>query len=283
MNIDVMAKSYFLPLTTSDIIEVDTTHEGQAVLQTLRDCGGVLAVLSATDAGFYRSVGALMGFSREAIAIGSLSLGCVEADLALHVEGCLKAGRPKTLRYGRGSPFFDIVLPCGGGIEIRIAPIEHPSVLDATLADMANRRPANLAITGLPSLVFRPDPRIVMVGDTPETAQLYQLARAAGFDVMRAADLDSSLIDARTAIAIMHHDHERATAQLCAALDTPAFWIGALGSKTTQAKRLDTLRELGCSAAELDRVRGPIGLIAHAREPKTLAVSVLADIVQAAQ
>ena len=66
------------------------------------------------------------------------------------------------------------------------------------------------------------------------------------------------------------------------ALDSPAFWVGAQGSTRAQSRRRAALAEAGFGASALDRLRGPIGLIPGARDPRVLAVSVLAEIVEAA-
>ncbi|SDX18939.1 XdhC family protein [Roseicitreum antarcticum] len=270
-------------VSESRTIEVGATADAQLVLEGIRTLGGVIAVLCSTDGGFYRAPGALMGFCQDGTVIGDLSSGCIEADLALHAASCWATGRPLTLRYGKGSPFFDIVLPCGGSIDVQLSPIPDANLLDQTLTDMAARKSAALSLPGLPHLVFRPDPRVIVVGSTPEALQLHRIACAGGYDVTLDANPDLSRIDQRTAIVLMHHDHDKAIAQLRDALYTPAYWIGALGSHSTQSRRLAALRGLGVSRAELDRVRGPIGLIASGRDPRTLAVSVLADIVQAAR
>lgn len=277
--------SYPLSMAPPDtgVIHVGTTSQARDVLQHLRPTGGVIALLSATEGSFFRAPGAVMGFAPDGTTRGAISSGCVEADLAIHARACWQGGQNATLRYGRGSPFFDIVLSCGGSIEVRLASVSHPASLDPALTDMDARHTARLGLPGLPTLVFRPDPRFLLIGTAEETEPLHRLAMAAGYDVVQAADVDPARTDARTAIVILHHDHDAAIPQLRRALSTAAFWIGALGSHATQARRLDALGGLGVGRSALERLRGPIGLIAGARDARTLAVSVLADIVQAAR
>lgn len=88
-------------------------------------------------------------------------------------------------------------------------------------------------------------------------------------------------LDAYSAVLLLFHDHHREIAILRAALETPAFWIGAQGSRTVHARRQQDLRALGLGPAQLARLRGPIGLIPDARDPVTLAISVLAEITAA--
>jgi xanthine dehydrogenase accessory factor len=78
---------------------------------------------------------------------------------------------------------------------------------------------------------------------------------------------------------MLFHDHDWEPGILKAALAGDAFYIGALGSRRTHANRLDTLRKLGVSAADLDRITGPIGLVPSMRNATMLAISTMAEIV----
>ena len=80
---------------------------------------------------------------------------------------------------------------------------------------------------------------------------------------------------------MLFHDHEWETALLAQALGQPALFIGAMGSAATHARRLEALAAAGVGAAAASRVTGPIGLIPAARDPQTLALSVLAQVVAA--
>jgi len=84
-----------------------------------------------------------------------------------------------------------------------------------------------------------------------------------------------------TAIAMLTHDPKLDDPALKIALPSPAFYIGALGSKTTQAKRRQRLLEEGVTEVQLDRLHGPIGLKIGAETPEEIAMSIMAEIVAA--
>ena len=78
---------------------------------------------------------------------------------------------------------------------------------------------------------------------------------------------------------MLTHDPKLDDPALKIALPSPAFYVGGLGSRTTQAKRRQRLLDDGVSEAQLDRLHGPIGLDIEAHSPEEIAVSILAEIV----
>lgn len=241
--------------------------------------GGVLAMLTAIDGRFYRPVGAMMALLPDGQQIGQLSGGCIEADLATHAAH-MDADRCKTLRYGQGAPFIDIRLPCGSAIEVTLRQVNGSDLTDVR-ADLAARDNAVLDLPGLPAVCIAPPLRLALFGTGAEADQMALLAQAAGVDVVRPAARDATEFDAHTAVALFFHDHHREIAILRRALASPAFWIGAQGSAQAQKNRIAALQDHGVAPDQIARVHGPIGLIPKARDPRTLAISVLADIMAA--
>ena len=86
--------------------------------------------------------------------------------------------------------------------------------------------------------------------------------------------------DRRTAIVTLTHDPKIDDPALVAALKSDAFYIGALGSKRTHAKRLERLKEEGVGERAFARIHGPIGLALGGRAPAEIAIAILAQIVQ---
>jgi xanthine dehydrogenase accessory factor len=85
--------------------------------------------------------------------------------------------------------------------------------------------------------------------------------------------------DERTAVVVLTHEERWDVPALAGALATDAFYVGALGSRRTQARRRERLLEAGVGDAELERLRGPAGLDLGAATPAETALSILAEIV----
>jgi len=88
-------------------------------------------------------------------------------------------------------------------------------------------------------------------------------------------------VDATTVICVLTHDEKFDVPALIAALETPAAYIGAMGSKVTTADREERLRAEGVDDAGLGRIHAPIGLAIGARSPEEVAVAIGAEIVEA--
>ncbi len=162
-------------------------------------------------------------------------------------------------------------------------------------------------IEGLPGIfltVHLPPPRLIVVGAVHISQALAPMARLSGFDVTiidprtafaspdRFADVRlvaawpvdvfaETPLDRHTAVAALTHDPKIDDGALVAALQAGCFYIGALGSRKTHARRLDRLGALGLARAELDLIRAPIGLDIRAQSPSEIAVAVIAQIIDA--
>jgi xanthine dehydrogenase accessory factor len=86
--------------------------------------------------------------------------------------------------------------------------------------------------------------------------------------------------DRRTAVVTLTHDPKLDDPALEVALRSEAFYIGALGSARTQAKRLHRLQEMGFTREQLGRIHGPIGLKLGGRAPAEIAIAILAEATQ---
>lgn len=88
-------------------------------------------------------------------------------------------------------------------------------------------------------------------------------------------------LDVRSAVITLSHDPKIDEPALMAAMNSDAFYIGALGSKGNHAKRLERLAAKGFTGTQLARIHGPIGLPLGGRSPAEIAVAILAQVIQA--
>jgi xanthine dehydrogenase accessory factor len=88
-------------------------------------------------------------------------------------------------------------------------------------------------------------------------------------------------VDRYTALATLTHDPKIDDPALIHALRTDCFYVGALGSKKTHARRVERLKQAGLSDARIERIHAPIGLDIGAVSPAEIAVAVLAQITAA--
>jgi xanthine dehydrogenase accessory factor len=151
--------------------------------------------------------------------------------------------------------------------------------------------------------VHNPPLRMIVVGAVHIAQALLPMARACGYDLTLidprgafGADArfpgeaisddwpDEAMAalhpDGRTAVVTLTHDPKLDDPALIAALASPAFYIGCLGSSRTHAKRLDRLRAAGVTETQIARLKAPVGLDIGAKSPAEIAVSILAQITQ---
>ncbi|WP_412049149.1 XdhC family protein [Hoeflea sp. Naph1] len=152
--------------------------------------------------------------------------------------------------------------------------------------------------------VHVPAPRMVIIGAVHISQALAPMARIAGYDVLVVdprtafatterfegieliADwpedaLKDRPIDAFTALVAVTHDPKVDDWPLTQALQAGAFYVGALGSRKTHARRVERLTQAGLSEAEIGRIAAPIGLGIGAQSPAEIAVAVLAQVIAA--
>ncbi|MCW5715881.1 MAG: XdhC family protein [Bauldia sp.] len=152
--------------------------------------------------------------------------------------------------------------------------------------------------------VWRPPPRLVIVGAVHIAESLVPIARLAGWDVAviepRPAFAsparfpgvaivpdwpDAALarigLDAATAVVTLSHDPKFDEPALLAALRSEAFYVGALGSRRTAAARRARLRARDLDEASLSRLHAPVGLPIGALSPAEIAVSIMAELTAA--
>ncbi|MGO7956705.1 XdhC family protein [Rhizobium leguminosarum] len=297
------------PITAPIPVRASSTDDPAELLRFAIDAHGLgaaaLATLVEIRGGAARALGAHMAVAADGRFCGYVSGGCVEAAVASEALLAMAEGRDRTVKFGDGSPFFDIVLPCGGGIAVAIHVLKDVGALQHVLDRLERRQAAGLAysperqtleaVDPLPRAcwlerdfltVYRPRTRIVLSGRTIEAQAVARLAEASAYDVIvrgqdEGAKVAADIIDPFTAVVLLHHDLDAEAAILETALHSPAFYIGALGSTRTHHRRVERLTAMGFRRDDIGRIKAPIGMFGPTRDATSLALSVLADVAAA--
>jgi xanthine dehydrogenase accessory factor len=179
--------------------------------------------------------------------------------LAAEIEAALRMGKSGTVDADGEAYFLTVQTPPPrltliGAVHISqaLAPIARIAGLDVTIID--------------PRTAFATPERF------PETPVLAQWPDEA---------IAAAPLDRYTAICLLTHDPKIDDPALEIALKTGCFYIGALGSKKTHAKRLERMRAAGFDDSALARIHAPIGLDIGAVSPAEIAVSIIGEIVAA--
>ena len=199
--------------------------------------------------------------------------------------------------------------------------LKEDGSVTGTISDELNETVLNLARETLPQgesrrvllndetevfiEVILPPPTVIAVGGVHITIALMALAKTLGYRTVvvdprsafgneeRFPNVDRLIqkwpdeafqeipLTRSTAIAMLTHDPKLDDPALKIALPSSAFYVGALGSKTTQAKRRQRLLDEGLTEEQLNRLHGPIGLNIGAGTPEEIAMSIMAEIVAA--
>jgi len=267
-----------------------------------------LVTITGVSGSSVRNPGAHLAVADDGSFRGSLSGGCIEAAVVADAVDAIAAGVPREIRFGAGSPYLDIRLPCGGSVDVLINPVADAAPIARAAALLADRTPALLtlpldagAITVAPgtapwrtrrdaahfTVAHLPPLALTVIGHGASVEALAALAVTADARVT-AMTPDRAIVDRPvdltadpwTAIAFLFHDHDWETALIARALAGRAFYVGAMGSRATQRHRAETLAEAGVPADDIARLHAPIGLIPSSRDPQVLALSTLAEIVR---
>lgn len=205
--------------------------------------------------------------------VGTIGGGCVEAEVWQAAREVMESEKPRTLTFDLNQdPKYDTGLVCGGTLEIFIEPVLPP---------------AELYIFGAGHIAL----------------SLYKVARIAGFDITVVDDRETYANRERfpEAHEVMVDDFDKITARLRLsesasvvivtrghhddmrvlrwAVQTPARYIGMIGSKRKTIAIFKELRKEGLAPELFDRVHAPVGLDIGAITPEEIAVSITAELI----
>jgi xanthine dehydrogenase accessory factor len=205
--------------------------------------------------------------------VGTIGGGCVEADVWQAAREVMQEEKPRTLTFNLNqNPRYDTGLVCGGTLEVYVEPI-------------------------------LPIPQLLIFGAGHVAYSVYQVARLAGFDVTVVDDRDAyanrdRFPDARAVIAedfdaalakldptessfivIVTRGHRDDMRVLRWAVQTPARYVGMIGSKRKVISIYKELENEGLSAHLFEKVMAPIGLEIGAVTPEEIAVAIVAELI----
>ncbi len=270
-----------------------------------------LATVVATRRSAPRPVGSKLVVFESGRLHGSVSGGCVESDVAEQAKEVIAGGEPRLLTYGiTDDEAWGIGLPCGGEIDVFIQMLEGELPQDgddARLTVLEGPRAGQqwLADVEGPSRVLELEGEKVfaVVGATDTAEELCRAAGALGWrtavvdprpglvtrerlpspDELVVAWPDEGLekleLNGDTAVVVLTHEERLDVPALTTALAGEPFYVGAIGSRKTQAKRRERLLEAGLPEERLDGLAGPAGLDLGADTPAETAVSILAEVL----
>jgi xanthine dehydrogenase accessory factor len=207
--------------------------------------------------------------------VGTIGGGCVEAEIWQAAREVMESEKPRTLTFNLNQdPKYDTGLVCGGTLDIFVEPILPPALL-------------------------------YIFGAGHVSVNLYKVARSAGFDVTVVDDREAYANRERfpEAKEIIAEEFDRALARLTPsesaylvivtrghrddmrvlrwAVQTPACYIGMIGSKRKTITIFRELTKEGLSAKLFERVHAPVGLDIGAITPEEIAVAITAELIAA--
>ena len=291
----------------------------------------VLAIVVNTWGSSPRKIGSMMVVNDQADHEGSVSGGCVEADVISCALDILESNIPILKKYSVSDELaYDVGLLCGGDIEIFITRIDDSfitiveNLLESKMQqfysiDLSDKKMIKLGktidhktnslrknINGKDTFlgVLSPSPVMILIGGGEISTELARLSKVLGYKIIiidprTAFNIEKRFppgtqiimkwpmdafqdleINHNTAVIALSHDPKFDDTALLIALDSKAFYIGALGSIVSHQRRLERLKKLVEDEKALSAIKSPVGLDIFAQNPQEIAVSILADVIR---
>jgi xanthine dehydrogenase accessory factor len=261
-----------------------------------------------------QSPGAMLLLDQRMGTVGTLGGGCVEAEVCKRAFALLERGASELLSFQLDHDYgWDDGLICGGGMDVAVTPLiekNQAEPIRRVLADLAAGRDARVPLrvrtdAGWVEYAVRveAEPQLVIAGAGHVGAQLARLAVELEFDVTviddRAdfanrdrlpppikplvGDIEQSLrahpIDRDTYVVIVTRGHNHDEQALSAVIDSPARYLGMIGSRRKIKLIFEDLQAAGVSADRLARVHAPIGIPINSVTVPEIALSIAAQLV----
>lgn len=234
---------------------------------------GAMVTITETTGSTPRKAGAKMLVDDQGRVTGTVGGGCVEADLFALAREVMRTGRVATHDVdltARNAAENDML--CGGKLKVLIEPVAGDDRLIVFGGGHISR-----AISALCAPL---DLHVTVTDDRPQFASSERFPSA---DAVLAAPFETQFeqlkVDANTLLVIVTRGHTHDEICVEQALQTPARYIGLVGSRTKVAVFKANLREKGFSEEQLGRVKCPCGVDIGAETPEEIAVSIVAELI----
>jgi xanthine dehydrogenase accessory factor len=242
-----------------------------AELQASGEAAALCTVIH-TSGSVPRRAGAKMLVFADGRTEDTIGGGEMEARVVAEALASLADGQPRTLEYSLTDPTRGDPGICGGTVEVFVEPINPEPTLLIIGAGHVGRALAQLAdFLGY---------RVLVSDDRPELCNPENIPHGDAFYPVTIAELPKHLaINSQTYITLTTRNAEIDIKGLPALLDSPAAYLGVIGSRRRWAEARKKMEAVGVPAARLDRVRSPMGLELNAETPEEIALSIMSEIV----
>jgi len=256
-------------------------HEIDRILEAIRATPrGIVVTVVRTHGSTYRRAGARAVIAESGRAVGAISGGCLERDLAERIRPWLADMQPRVITYDstrEDDLVFGMGLGCRGVLDLLVEPFDagHPPPL---LGFRWNGREPVEWTTTLPDgetliEVVAPVRSVVVFGGGADVEPVIALARQTGWRVDIVTTRDPIDLSEYDAAVVMTHNFERDVQILRALLHSHIAYIGLLGPRS---RGDELLAEVG--APRDSRIFSPVGLDLGAETPEEIALSIVAEV-----
>ncbi|MHC4695867.1 MAG: XdhC family protein [Planctomycetota bacterium] len=273
-----------------------------------------LCVIVATHGSTPQPAGTIVCVDQAATVTGTLGGGCVEADVRRQAHALLSAGQSKLITFALDSDFgYDDGMICGGQLDVAVCVIPPSTDIESYRETVKLLRrghagvlPVRIQVADGPveyRVCLEAEPKLAIAGAGHISRILARIMVPLGFGIHVvddrgeyansdrfpqpvqttvgdiAATLKQWAADANTYVVIVTRGHRHDEEALRAVLDSPAKYIGMIGSRRKIKVIFDDLRRGGATEAQLSRVHAPIGVDIGSVTTEEIALSIAAELI----
>lgn len=250
-------------------------YRAVAELEARNEAGALCTIVSSQGSTPRHTTSKMLVYA-DGTFTGTIGGGEMEGRVIKEALGALQDGRPRLLQYSMTDPARGDPGVCGGQLEIYVEPLIPKPAIVVIGSGHVGKAVVHLAHW----LGFY----VVVNDDRPEFCTPEAVPGADEYHPLPMAELPQKMkITPWTYLILTTRGVDIDVKGLPVLLDTPAAYIGVIGSRRRWTTTCKKLLEYGIPAEKLDRVRSPIGLELNAETPEEIAVSIMAEIIMLRQ